>query len=163
MYIFFNNKSGITFQEKKNKENRERERELELSGRIRPMMAHLKNAIWQLVGLAGFGEMIKWVRQLVGRDAGAWLLARRGAQKMGSRALVSVSHYHRIFDNLKCKSSSSAKLLLLPNGKLGRRNFSTSSANSSSLEPPDVPRLAETARISLTPYEVSNLPNSFEI
>lgn len=40
--------------------------ELELSGPIRPMMGHPKNAIWQLVGLAG--EMIKTA---VGRDAGA--------------------------------------------------------------------------------------------
>ncbi|KAF3446710.1 hypothetical protein FNV43_RR11890 [Rhamnella rubrinervis] len=72
---------------------------------------------------------------------------------MGSRALVFGNLYNRIFNNFNCKSSS-AKLLFLRKDNLGRRNFSTSSTNSSSLEPPDVPRLAETARISLTPHEV---------
>ncbi|KAH7523573.1 glutamyl-tRNA(Gln) amidotransferase subunit C, chloroplastic/mitochondrial [Ziziphus jujuba] len=78
---------------------------------------------------------------------------------MGGRALILVKGLplpkHHIFTDFSCNSSS-AKLLRLRrnNNSWGRRNFSTWATNGSSLEPPDVPRLAETARISLAPHEV---------
>ncbi|OMO86640.1 Aspartyl/glutamyl-tRNA(Asn/Gln) amidotransferase, C subunit [Corchorus olitorius] len=67
---------------------------------------------------------------------------------MGSRALLMLS-------NFKFKPSfafSSSKTFFLINKNPKVRNFSTKTR--SSLEPPDVPRLAETARISLSPNEV---------
>ncbi|KAL5558616.1 hypothetical protein UlMin_034827 [Ulmus minor] len=79
---------------------------------------------------------------------------------MGSRALVLVKEVkcfpwpkeHNLFGNFNCKSNS-PKVLILPNKDWVRRNCSTSTAPGSSLEPPDVPRVAATARISLTPQE----------
>lgn len=82
--------------------------------------------------------------------------------KMGSRALVmakglkcfpSPNHRHQTF-NVK-------PLLFLPNNNSLRRNSSTSTSTTvSSLQPPDVPRLAQTAQISLAPHEVLYLSRS---
>ncbi|XP_021277725.1 glutamyl-tRNA(Gln) amidotransferase subunit C, chloroplastic/mitochondrial [Herrania umbratica] len=67
---------------------------------------------------------------------------------MGSRALL-------VLTNFKFKSSSaysSSKPFYLIKSSPTIRKFSTKTR--SSLQPPDVPRLAETARISLAPNEV---------
>ncbi|KAJ0030882.1 hypothetical protein Pint_12897 [Pistacia integerrima] len=71
---------------------------------------------------------------------------------MGSRGLLLLkgvappSNY--IFNYTRTRSSSwSSKTPIF-------RECSTTTATTSSLEPPDVPRLAETARISLSPHEV---------
>lgn len=92
--------------------------------------------------------------------------------EMGSRGLLMVKGVkcfpfpkHRIkFIDFNSKSIFS-KVLIFPsnnNNNWVRGNCSTcktTSANlQSSLEPPDVPRLAETARITLTPQEVSYSP-----
>ncbi|XP_044471172.1 glutamyl-tRNA(Gln) amidotransferase subunit C, chloroplastic/mitochondrial [Mangifera indica] len=71
---------------------------------------------------------------------------------MGSRGflllkcLAPPKHNHFVFNCTRIGSWSSETPKL--------RKFSTTTAASSSLEPPDVPRLAETARISLCPQEV---------
>ncbi|XP_022729654.1 glutamyl-tRNA(Gln) amidotransferase subunit C, chloroplastic/mitochondrial-like [Durio zibethinus] len=69
---------------------------------------------------------------------------------MGSRALL-------MFSNFKLKgsfsfASSPSKPFFLINNNPKIRDFSTKTR--SSLQPPDVPRLAETARISLATNEV---------
>ncbi|OWM67751.1 glutamyl-tRNA(Gln) amidotransferase subunit C, chloroplastic/mitochondrial isoform X2 [Punica granatum] len=71
---------------------------------------------------------------------------------MGSIGLlleVAISLNHHIFN---CNNSIS-KVAIFPKCRRILRNCSTA-ATGSSLQPPDVPRLAETARISLTPIEV---------
>ncbi|CAK7353098.1 unnamed protein product [Dovyalis caffra] len=69
---------------------------------------------------------------------------------MGSRALLLLKGpsppKHNILFLFNCKKCISAPSI---------RKFTTkATANGSSLEPPDVARLAETARISLTPQQV---------
>ncbi|KAB1204327.1 Glutamyl-tRNA(Gln) amidotransferase subunit C, chloroplastic/mitochondrial [Morella rubra] len=84
---------------------------------------------------------------------------------MGSRALLMLKGAStmavpnsQIF-NFNRKSSSFglgyclSKVVITRNKNNGARSCSTTTTRSS-LEPPDVPRLAETARISLTPNEV---------
>ncbi|XP_004291148.1 PREDICTED: glutamyl-tRNA(Gln) amidotransferase subunit C, chloroplastic/mitochondrial [Fragaria vesca subsp. vesca] len=74
---------------------------------------------------------------------------------MGSRALLLVKDVsccllpkNQLLPNFNCNRK-------LPQVLHRRRSLSTAiTAGSSSLEPLDVPRLAETARISLTPQEV---------
>lgn len=71
---------------------------------------------------------------------------------MGSKALpllkgaLSLPSKHQIF--------ISRGLHTLPVSNIRIRKCSTASGIRASLQPPDVPRLAETARISLTPSEV---------
>lgn len=84
------------------------------------------------------------------------------SKKMGSKALLmlkgvlSIAPKNQIF-NFKCKSSNSSfsfsKVVINHNKNNKVRRCSTTTTQSS-LEPPDVSRLAETARISLTPKEV---------
>ncbi|BFG18495.1 hypothetical protein CerSpe_047690 [Prunus speciosa] len=74
---------------------------------------------------------------------------------MGSRALLLVKGVsssslpkNQLFYNFNCKSN-------FPRPKNWvRTNCSTTQSSGPSLEPPDLPRLAQTARISLTPHEV---------
>ncbi|XVE97627.1 hypothetical protein REPUB_Repub03eG0035100 [Reevesia pubescens] len=68
-------------------------------------------------------------------------------QKMGSRALLMLSNF-KFKTSFSFASSSKSFFLINNNPKI--RNLSTNT----SLEPPDLPRLAETARISLAPNEV---------
>ncbi|KAF2286985.1 hypothetical protein GH714_036726 [Hevea brasiliensis] len=75
---------------------------------------------------------------------------------MGSRALLllkvpSPPRQNSIFNNRKLSSVSE---LLTHYYSYRIRGCSTKAAHGSSLQPPDMPRLAETARISLTPNEV---------
>lgn len=67
------------------------------------------------------------------------------SQKMGSRALLLLKA--TTAETLLFTSKSTFSKALIRNST---RSFSTRSA----LLPPDLPRLAETARISLTPHEV---------
>ncbi|KAK8654818.1 hypothetical protein V6N13_107416 [Hibiscus sabdariffa] len=65
-----------------------------------------------------------------------------------SRALLMLSNF-----KFKTSASSSSSKSFFPfKTNLRARNFSTKTR--SSLQPPDLPRLAETARISLAPNEV---------
>ncbi|KAK8477568.1 hypothetical protein V6N11_057043 [Hibiscus sabdariffa] len=66
-----------------------------------------------------------------------------------SRALLILSNFKF---KTTASSSSSSKPFFPFKTNLGTRNFSTKIR--SSLQPPDLPRLAETARISLAPNEV---------
>ncbi|XVF89136.1 hypothetical protein PTKIN_Ptkin19aG0106200 [Pterospermum kingtungense] len=66
---------------------------------------------------------------------------------MGSRALLMLSNF-----KFKTSFSSSSIPFFLINKNSKTRNFSVKTT--SYLQPPDVPRLAETARISLAPNEV---------
>ncbi|CAB4296996.1 unnamed protein product [Prunus armeniaca] len=75
---------------------------------------------------------------------------------MGSRALLLVKGVssspvpkNQLFCNFNCKSNFPR-----PNNNWVRTNCSTTQSSGPSLEPPDLPRLAQTARISLTPHEV---------
>lgn len=84
-------------------------------------------------------------------------LLRIGTKKMGSRALLLVKGVsssslpkNQLFCNFNCKSHFPR-----PNNNWVRTNCSTTQSSGPSLEPPDLPRLAQTARISLTPHEVS--------
>ncbi|PON71380.1 Glu-tRNAGln amidotransferase C subunit [Trema orientale] len=79
---------------------------------------------------------------------------------MGSRGMVLVRGITSLSFplpkgtfNLKSTFGKAILLQKKNNLVLVRTNSSTSTSGSS-LEPPDVPRLAETARISLTPHEV---------
>ena len=85
------------------------------------------------------------------------------SKKMGSKALLmlkgvsSIAPKNQIFNfNRKSSRSSNSsfsfsKVVINHNNKVRRCSTTTTQ---SSLEPPDVSRLAETARISLTPNEV---------
>lgn len=86
-------------------------------------------------------------------------LLQIGTKKMGSRALLLVKVVsssslpkNQLFCNFNCKSNFPR-----PNNNWVRTNCSTTQSSGPSLEPPDLPRLAQTARISLTPHEVSYL------
>ncbi|XP_065848382.1 glutamyl-tRNA(Gln) amidotransferase subunit C, chloroplastic/mitochondrial [Euphorbia lathyris] len=76
---------------------------------------------------------------------------------MGSRALLllkvalPVPPKHHVFFN--CRKSSCASQRLNHQNFYSFRRYSMEATHQSSLQPPDVPRLAETARISLTPDE----------
>ncbi|KAF2300059.1 hypothetical protein GH714_007784 [Hevea brasiliensis] len=75
---------------------------------------------------------------------------------MGSIALLllkvpSPPRHHSFFNNRKLSSVSE---LLTHYNSFKTRKCSTKAAHGSSLQPPDVCRLAETARISITPNEV---------
>ena len=71
---------------------------------------------------------------------------------MGSKGIVTLKLVaptkHHFFRNNAITFSSSQKFFTQ------KIRPSTTTTTISSLEPPDVPRLAETARISLTPTEV---------
>ncbi|XP_062023857.1 glutamyl-tRNA(Gln) amidotransferase subunit C, chloroplastic/mitochondrial [Rosa rugosa] len=70
---------------------------------------------------------------------------------MGSRALLLVSSSLLPKNQFLPNFNSHRKI---PQVLHRRRSFSAATTAGSSLEPLDVPRLAETARISLTPQEV---------
>ncbi|KAL4604454.1 hypothetical protein ACB092_10G195100 [Castanea dentata] len=84
---------------------------------------------------------------------------------MGSRALLmlkgvsSIAPKNQIF-NFNCKSSRSSNSsfsfsqVVINHNKNNKVRRCSTTTTQSSLEPPDVSRLAETARISLTPSEV---------
>ncbi|KAM3688647.1 hypothetical protein ACB094_10G168500 [Castanea mollissima] len=84
---------------------------------------------------------------------------------MGSRALLmlkgvsSIAPKNQIF-NFNCKSSRNSNSsfsfsqVVINHNKNNKVRRCSTTTTQSSLEPPDVSRLAETARISLTPSEV---------
>ncbi|XVE70974.1 hypothetical protein DITRI_Ditri10aG0112900 [Diplodiscus trichospermus] len=73
---------------------------------------------------------------------------------MGSRTLVMLSSFGLKSSFSLAAASFSSKTFFLTRNNRKIRNYSVETK--SSLQPPDVPRLAETARISLTPDEVED-------
>ncbi|KGN60306.1 glutamyl-tRNA(Gln) amidotransferase subunit C, chloroplastic/mitochondrial [Cucumis sativus] len=71
---------------------------------------------------------------------------------MGSKALPLLKGASS-FPSLKRQIFISTAFHSLPVSNISIRNSSTASGISASLQPPDVPRLAQTARISLTPTQ----------
>ncbi|KAB2019833.1 hypothetical protein E1A91_D07G025300v1 [Gossypium mustelinum] len=69
---------------------------------------------------------------------------------MGSRALLMLTNFN--FKTTVSSFGSASNPFFLIKNNLRTRNFSTKTR--SSLQPPDLPGLAETARISLAPNEV---------
>ncbi|KAA3457988.1 glutamyl-tRNA(Gln) amidotransferase subunit C, chloroplastic/mitochondrial [Gossypium australe] len=69
---------------------------------------------------------------------------------MGSRALLMLTNFN--FKTTVSSFGSATNPFFLIKNNLRTRNFSTKTR--SSLQPPDLPGLAETARISLAPNEV---------
>lgn len=74
---------------------------------------------------------------------------------MGSKALPLLKGASS-FPSFKRQFFISTALHSLPVSNIRVRKCSTASGILASLQPPDVPRLAETARISLTPTQVCN-------
>lgn len=122
--------------------------------KIEPIRMGLKAQILKIKEKCSDSK-VRWKGQFSDR---AVVLAK-GIRSFG---LALPRRHHNMLSTFNCKSTFGKALN--NNLILVRRNCSTSATSgSSSLEPPDVPRLAETARISLTPLEVCNFSSSLLI